>query len=304
VLDDTGTNGLGGVAVMRNSSGEITGLYAGDLKGKLWKLDYKASATSRFEVSGGSHFFAATTAAGVAQPITQAPLLFDHSLGGKLVVFGTGVLTTEADANSTALQSMYGIRDQTGDALGRPLSRTALAARTLSQLAGAGGATFYALAGTSVNWISQRGWVTDLNAVAGMRVVYPLQRVNTKLALVSAVVPARDVVACDAAIGQGVNLLFPVEQGLNPDYPLFDTNGDGLFSASDTSVAGYGTSADGIDAVIKATPTCSAGVCLTVVAIQNTTGQQRVVVQSPDISTGSRVTRDRVWRRILNPPIR
>ncbi|MEI6759729.1 MAG: hypothetical protein WCO22_04670, partial [Betaproteobacteria bacterium] len=126
----------------------------------------------------------------------------------------------------------------------------------------------------------------------------------TKLALVSAVVPARDVVACDAAIGQGVNLLFPVEQGLNPDYPLFDTNGDGLFSASDTSVAGYGTSADGIDAVIKATPTCSAGVCLTVVAIQNTTGQQRVVVQSPDISTGSRVTRDRVWRRILNPPIR
>jgi len=304
VLDDTGTNGLGGVAVMRNSSGEITGLYAGDLKGKLWKLDYKASAASRFEVSGGSHFFAATTAAGVAQPITQAPLLFDHSLGGKLVVFGTGVLTTEADANSTALQSMYGIRDQTGDALGRPLSRTALVARTLSQLAGAGGATFYSLAGTAVNWISQRGWVTDLNAVAGMRVVYPLQRVNTKLALVSAVVPARDVVACDAAIGQGVNLLFPVEQGLNPDYPLFDTNGDGLFSASDTSVAGYGTSADGIDAVIKATPTCSAGVCLTVVAIQNTTGQQRVVVQSPDISTGSRVTRDRVWRRILNPPIR
>jgi type IV pilus assembly protein PilY1 len=231
-------------------------------------------------------------------------LVFDHSLGGKLLVIGTGVLATEADANSTALQSLYGIRDQTGDALSRPMGRAVLAARSLTQLAGASGATFYALAGTAVNWSSQRGWVTDLNTLAGMRVVYPLQRVSSKVALVSAVVPARDVIACDAATGQGVNLLFPVEQGLNPDYPMFDTNGDGLFTMADTLVAGYGTNADGIDAVIRSTPSCASGVCKTVISIQNTTSQQRATIETPDLASGARVMRDRVWRRIINPPIR
>ena len=304
VVDGSGANGLGGVGVVRNSTGEITALYAGDLKGNLWKLDYLASAASRFEVSGGTALFAATSAAGVAQPITQAPLVFDHSLGGKLLVFGTGVLSTEADANSTAAQSMYGVRDQSGDSLARPMGRAALEARSLSQVAAAGGATFYSLAGTPVNWATQRGWVTDLNALAGMRVVYPAQMVSSKVALVSAVVPARDVIVCDAAIGQGVNFLFPVEQGLNPDYPMFDTNGDGLFTVADTLVAGYGTNADGIDAVIRSTPTCASGVCKTVISIQNTTSQQRATIEAPDLASGARVMRDRVWRRIINPPIR
>ncbi len=304
VLDGAGANGLGGVGVVRNSTGEITTLYAGDLKGKLWKLDYLGSAASRFEVSGGAALFSATSAAGVAQPITQAPLVFDHSLGGKLLVFGTGVLSTEADANSTAIQSMYGVRDQAGDSLARPLTRAVLEARTLSQVAAASGATFYSLAGTSVNWATQRGWVTDLNALAGMRVVYPSQMVSNKVALVSTVVPARDVIVCDAAIGQGVNFLFPVEQGLNPDYPMFDTNGDGLFTVADSLVAGYGTNADGIDAVIRSTPTCASGVCKTVISIQNTTSQQRATVEAPDLASGARVMRDRVWRRIINPPIR
>ena len=304
VLDGAGANGLGGVSVLRNSIGEITTLYAGDLKGKLWKLDYLASAASRFEVSGGTALFTATSAAGVAQPITQAPLVFEHSLGGQLLVFGTGVLSTEAEANSTAVQSMYGVRVQAGDGLARPITRTALEARSLSQVAGAGGATFYTLAGTPVNWATQGGWVTDLTTLAGMRVVYPAQMVSNKVALISVVVPARDVIVCDAAIGQGVNFLFPVEEGLNPDYPMFDTNGDGLFTAADTRVAGYGTNADGVDAVVRSTPTCGSGVCKTVISIQNTTGQQRATIESPDFSSGARVMRDRVWRRIINPPIR
>jgi type IV pilus assembly protein PilY1 len=304
VLDGAGANGLGGVGVVRNSTGEITTLYAGDLKGNLWKLDYQASAASRFEVSGGAALFTATSAAAVAQPITQAPLVFDHSLGGKLLVFGTGVLSTEADANSTAAQAMYGVRDQAGDGLARPMTRAVLEVRSLSQVAVASGATFYSLAGTPVNWATQRGWVTDLNVLAGMRVVYPSQMVSSKVALVSTVVPARDVIVCDAAIGQGVNFLFPVEQGLNPDYPMFDTNGDGLFTVADTLVAGYGTNADGIDAVIRSTPTCAGGVCKTVISIQNTTSQQRATVEAPDLASGARVIRDRVWRRIINPPIR
>ena len=85
---------------------------------------------------------------------------------------------------------------------------------------------------------------------------------------------------------------------------MFDTTGDGLFPAADASVAGYGTNADGIDAVVRSTPSCSAGVCKTVISIQNTTSQQRASLESADTSSGTRSVRDRVWRRIMNPPIR
>jgi type IV pilus assembly protein PilY1 len=37
-VDATGSNGLGGVGVVRNASGQITNLYAGDLKGRMWKM--------------------------------------------------------------------------------------------------------------------------------------------------------------------------------------------------------------------------------------------------------------------------
>jgi hypothetical protein len=73
---------------------------------------------------------------------------------------------------------------------------------------------------------------------------------------------------------------------------------------ADTRVAGYGTNADGVDAVVRSTPTCVSGVCKTVISIQNTTGQQRATIEAPDFSSGARVMRDRVWRRIINPPIR
>ena len=137
-----GTNGLGGVGVVRNGLGQITTLYAGDLKGSLWKFDYLATAGSRFEIAGGSAFFTATHTDGAAQPITQAPILFDHSLGGKIVVFGTGLLATESDANSTAMQATYGIWDKTGDSISRPMGRANTVPRSLTAVTGAAGLTF------------------------------------------------------------------------------------------------------------------------------------------------------------------
>ncbi|MBU3899150.1 MAG: hypothetical protein KJ614_09515 [Gammaproteobacteria bacterium] len=300
-----GANGLGGVGVVRNGVGQITTLYAGDLKGSVWKFDYLATATSRFEVSGGSAFFTATHTDGVAQPITQPPILFDHSLGGKIVVFGTGLLATEDDANSTATQATYGVWDKAGDSVVRPMGRANVVSRSLTAVSGAGGATFYSLSGTPVDWTSatERGWVINLDVAAGMRVVYPPQVVSAKLALVSVVKPASGVAVCESATGSGANLLIPVEQGVNPSYRLFDTDGDGLINSSDVIVSGYGTNADGIDAVVRGTPVCSGGICKTKISIQNTTSQMTASIEDPDASGGARKVKDRVWRRIINPPI-
>lgn len=301
----TGNNGLGGVGVLRDASGQITTLYAGDLKGQLWKFDYSAGASSRFVVSGGAAFFTATSATGGVQPITQPPILFDHSKGGKIVVFGTGVLVTEADANSVDTQATYGVWDKAGDSVSRPLRRADVVPRSLLQVAGSGGAAFYQLSGTPVDWDGvQRGWVINLDVTAGMRVVYPPQPVGKSLALVSVVAPARNVVVCDASTGSGANLLIPVEDGLNPSYPMFDTNGDGLINSSDAIVMGYGTNADGIDAVVTGKRVCTGTVCKTKISIQNTTGQQTGSIEDLNETTGSRSVKDRVWRRIINPPIR
>lgn len=305
----TGTNGLGGVGVVRNISGQITTLYAGDLRGRVWKFDYLATATSRFEVSGGTPatpFFTAAHTNGDAQSIMQAPALFDHSKGGKILVFGTGVLSTETDANSTATQAIYGVWDKTGDTVSRPMSRSVLETRSLTAVAGAGGSAYYSLAGIAVDWNNgQRGWVINLDVSSGLRVIYPSQRMSSKIALVSVVQPANTVVACESSTGTGMDLLIPVEEGVNPSYRFFDTNGDGLINSSDAFVSGFATNADGIDVILRKEPDCSGGICVTEFSIQNTTGQKKGRLEDTDTAaTGStRAIKDRVWRRIINPPI-
>jgi type IV pilus assembly protein PilY1 len=314
-VDATGSNALGGVALVRNSSGQVTGLYAGDLKGKLWKFDYSAIATSRFLVSGGAPFFSATSSGGTPQPITQAPAVFDTTRGGKMVLFGTGVLDVEAEADSTDVQSIYSVWDKEADTIPRPMDRTVLSTRTLSTVAGSGGATFYSIAGTSVNWTAERGWVLDLSAIAGLRLIYPPQKATSKVALMSTISPARNLVVCEASVGSGVNFYLESESGVNPNTPMYDTNGDGVVNTSDTSVVGYATNADGIDAIVRgemgtgtgigggAAGKCPPGTRM--ISTQNTTGQMMVCVPDPtDDATSTRTIQDRVWRRIINPPIR
>lgn len=304
-VDTAGSNGLGGVGIVRNASGQITTLYAGDLKGKVWKFDYLVSASSRFEVSGGVAFFSAAHSDTVAQPITQPPMLFDHSKGGKIVVFGTGALSTETDANSTATQAIYGVWDKSGDSVARPMARDVLQTRSLSAIAGAAGAVYYSLTGIAVDWDhGGRGWVINLDVTSGLRVIYPSEKASAKVALVQVIKPASIAVVCESSTGSGLDLLIPVEEGVNPTYPFFDTDGNGVVNSSDAIVSGYGSNADGRDAIVTSTPVCSGGVCRTKISIQNTTGQQTAVLQEPDISTGSRTIKDRVWRRIINPPIR
>lgn len=317
VVDTAGSNGLGGVGVVRNATGQITTLYVGDLKGKVWKFDYQASANSRFEITGGVAFFTAAHTDAVAQPITQAPVIFDHSKGSKIVVFATGVLATESDANSTAVQAIYGVWDKAGDTVARPMKRDLavpatskylLEPRSLSAVAGASGTTYYSLGGVAVDWdAGQRGWVINLDISSGLRVVYPSQKVSSKIVMASVIKPANAALVCESSTGSGLNLLIPVEQGVNPTYRLFDTDGNGTINASDALVSGYGTNADGIDAIVRGTPVCADGICTTKVSIQNTTSQIGAHIEDTDPNGGGgspRPVKDRVWRRIINPPIR
>lgn len=304
-VDTSGNNGLGGVGVVRNGYGQITNLYAGSMNGNLWRFDYSASADSRFVVAGGQSLFVAAHTDGVPQAITQAPVIYDHSKGGKLVVFGTGRLSSLSDVSPLPTQAIYGVWDKPSDTVTLPMSRSLLKSRELSTTPGADGTTYYRLAGDAVDWDGgQRGWVINLDLPVGMQVIYPPQKLTSSIAMVSAVKPADSSDVCSSATGTGINLLIPVETGLNPTYPFFDVNGDSAINSSDTIVAGYGTNADGIDAVVIGTPVCSGSTCNTKISIQNTTGYKTGNLQGPNNSSASRQIKDRVWRRIINPPIR
>lgn len=308
-VETSGLNGLGGVAVARNASGQITNLYAGDLKGNLWKFDYNASATSKFEVSGASAIFTAYNASSVPQPITQAPAIFKHSQGGNMLVFGTGKLFETTDPAVTTTQSIYGVWDKPLDSIPRPLSRSLLAPRTLSSATTSG---FYTLSGTATT-ASQRGWYIDLSPLTtGGRVIFPAQPVTEDLVLVTAVEPATSAAVCTSADGIGINLIFAAEDGIQVNYHLFDTDGNNKYTVDDEFVAGYKTKAQGISAIVKGfgftgtgKGTDSAGNCLATntVSAQDAYGNTNVCVQK--LSSASPVKPfNRTQRRIINPPIR
>lgn len=310
IVDSTGNNGLGGVGVVRNSFGQITNLYAGDLKGKLWKFDYNTPGAP-FVISGGGAFFAATSPStgSPAQAITQPPSVFEHSMGGKIVVFGTGKLFESTDQVNRDTQTMYGIWDKPADTVVRPLSRSGLASRTLTSQSGTGSAAsdvFYTLTGaTAVNWATQRGWYIDVSpAIVGGRVIYPSQAVSSKLVLLTAVAPPQSAAVCDASTGIGIDFTFEVESGSASTSPLFDTTGDGFVNSGDAlGVIGKQTSSVGIRALVRGVgggTICGPG--FKPVSIQNATGQSMICI--PDVSLVPARVFQRIQRRIINPPIR
>jgi type IV pilus assembly protein PilY1 len=80
-----------------NGDGKIDVVYAGDIKGNLWKFDLTSKMPSSWKVAefdGSSKpLFVATYTDGKRQPISAPPIVKanDRGIGGMMVAFGTGV---------------------------------------------------------------------------------------------------------------------------------------------------------------------------------------------------------------------
>lgn len=116
VGSDKNPNGLGGVALARDGNQVITGAYAGDRLGNLWKFDMASANRSDWRVGyGGKPMF---TTHG-ARPITAAPNTVTHPLGGMMVLFGTGKLFEKGDnilptdGSTLPVDAIYGVWDRT-----------------------------------------------------------------------------------------------------------------------------------------------------------------------------------------------
>ncbi len=125
--DSSLPSGLANFTVRLGNAGEVTYLYAGDLQGKLWKLDFRATSASAWSLNNLSYFtnggsavamFLATDAAGNRQPITMAPALTFGPSRGIIVSFGTGRYLSAADnAAPFKAQSVYSVFDNNTNTL-------------------------------------------------------------------------------------------------------------------------------------------------------------------------------------------
>ena len=106
---NTGTNGLSTPVLLDiDSDHDVDYVYAGDLKGNMWKFDF-TSATS----SGGVTVSYSGSALGnVGQPITSKPEVRTLDSGGYGVYFGTGKLLEASDTSDKTLYGLYMLIDR------------------------------------------------------------------------------------------------------------------------------------------------------------------------------------------------
>lgn len=101
-----------------NGDGTPDFVYAGDLRGNMWKFDISNADATQWGVAfSGNPLFTATYTSGGStnrQPITTPPVLrANRAVGGLMVAFGTGQNLTEGDRTDTSVQSVYSILDNT-----------------------------------------------------------------------------------------------------------------------------------------------------------------------------------------------
>jgi type IV pilus assembly protein PilY1 len=179
-----GDNGMAGPAGLDfDANGTADFIYAGDLKGNLWKFDVRDSDPDKWGIAypSGVPMFKATDKDGNPQPITAAiaPRFNNATSGanqqGGFLFFGTGSYFKAGDNQDMSVQSWYGIiDDDTGVNDGTPvptsgLPRSALRQRAMSDVVDAAAPKpDYRYASGKADsppddMASKRGWYYDFN---------------------------------------------------------------------------------------------------------------------------------------------
>lgn len=215
----SGDNGLSGVnAWSVAGDGIVDTVYAGDLKGNLWRFE---------DLLSGSGTVEALFQAGAGKPITAAPLVAkDPATLSTWVFVGTGSYLNSQDMSDDSVQSWYGLIDR-GDLITTGLRELDIlaegvigefAVRTIEEHASAG----------------LNGWVMDLvspvNGEEGERMVVPNFFRGLSLVGTTRIPDASDV--CDPS-GRGFTMVIDPFTGSRLPSTVFDVNGDGVFDEND-----------------------------------------------------------------------
>jgi type IV pilus assembly protein PilY1 len=257
----SGTSGNGlSTPVVWDENGDYIAdyVYAGDLKGNLWKFDLNTGSSATWKVSYGTAgtprpLFRAVDSTGVSQPITERPAVSSHPVSGitgSMVYFGTGSFITNGDRSPplNPTHTFYGIWDKGVASTAVPVARSDLLPQTIS----AASASTRTITSTAITWrVSGStacaadgsgeclGWRVDLPLAGEMSVTNPVlltaSMVNMPRIIFTTLVPGADV--CSAGGTGWLMELDPINGGLL-SAPYLDTNGDGVINGSDSVISG------------------------------------------------------------------
>ncbi|MHB1232970.1 MAG: pilus assembly protein [Burkholderiales bacterium] len=232
-------NGLATPTVIdADSNGTADFVYAGDLKGNLWKFDISGSTPGTWKVAySGAPLFTAKDGSGTPQPITAAPDVVAHPSGfsfGYIILFGTGKYLETTDPADTSSQTFYGIQDNGATVGGRTSGQ--LVAQTVTATTVVGANTFRSVSSNTVDWTSGtvHGWYLDLPS-SGERVVSDSITRNKRV-IFTTIIPS--TAACSAG-GTGYLMELDLLTGGAITIPTLDVNGDGIIDVADKVGGSY-----------------------------------------------------------------
>lgn len=232
-------NGLATPVPVDTNGDRITDyVYAGDLRGNMWKFDLSGGNDSQWDVAFGAGvnkepLFTATDDLGNRQPITQRPAIGVHPDGGYMVLFGTGSFYATGDnvvAATEPVQSFYGIRDTGSEISG---GRSALQEQTILAEVSSNDKDLRVVSDEVVDYSSDRGWYIDLvSPVAGLEgersVANPVLRGDR--IIFTTLIPSS--AACDFG-GSGWLMEMDAISGARLPFTVLDVNDDGQFTEED-----------------------------------------------------------------------
>ncbi|WP_159914348.1 pilus assembly protein [Pantoea sp. 18069] len=267
--DNAVSNGLSAPRLVDlNSDGMPDLVYAGDLRGNLWKFDIGAAEPALWNTAfNGRPLYSAVYTSGNAssvQPITTAPVvkLNDRDGLGLMVAFGTGRNITEGDRTDVSVQTLYSLLDSTVYAFGDDGKLTVdpaqgvaqpvgtgfadLAQQTVSStaIAGAGASsarTFFTVSQNTVSYSgsgARKGWYLHL-PVTGERLLSSLSFFDgSNILEVLTEVPGsgssllEESCSPPATVPQLFRTFLNIMDGRKPSVQLIDTNGDGIYNST------------------------------------------------------------------------
>lgn len=300
--DATTANGLGGVRLVLNSSQQIIGAYAGDLKGRVWKFDLSSNSSSGWGLGNGGVALFTALSGTTPMPITAQPAVMERNdqpgyQPSYMVSVGTGKLFESGDpALTSPTQAAFGLWDR------KPFGSTGADTINASQLeslkagvvtagigtgtgasVNAGGVTsFYTVVYsdptvTKMDWTIRRGWQLNFDIFTGQRDIYPAQMVGS-VVKIDTVAPQASTSSCKSTSSNALSFYIDPLTGLCRVGGTLDTNGDGVIDNKDANVCGYTSLADGMDVVLKILDSTGANTGLD--DIQNSSGH--IAVRTDD----------------------